>query len=319
MKKALLAILIILIIIIVGGLIYIKMSLPNVGPAENIDKDVSNADIRHGEYLANHVTVCMDCHSTRDWTKFSGPIKPGTLGKGGEYFGPEASFPGKFYSKNITPAGLKDWTNGEILRAITTGVRKDGEALFPVMPYHYYRTMDRKDLYDIIAYIRSLKPIENTIPQRSIDFPMNFIVNTIPEKANFTNKPLVSDSVLYGAYMVNASACMECHSPFEKGKINAELAFSGGREFKMPNGILRSANITPDMNTGIGNWSENDFISRFKSYEDPKNNRPINQNEINTIMPWAMYAGMDSTDLRAIYLYLKTVKPISNKVVHFGS
>lgn len=87
----------------------------------------------------------------------------------------------------------------------------------------------------------------------------------------------------------------------------------------MPNGILRSANITPDMNTGIGNWSENDFISRFKSYEDPKNNRPINQNEINTIMPWAMYAGMDSTDLRAIYLYLKTVKPISNKVVHFGS
>ena len=162
--------------------------------------------------------------------------------------------------------------------------------------------MDRKDLYDIIAYIRSLKPIENTIPQRSIDFPMNFIVNTIPGKASFTKKPPVSDSVLYGAYLVNASACMECHSPFEKGKINTELAFSGGREFKMPNGMLRSANITPDVNTGIGNWTVNDFLSRFKAYEDPKNIRPVNPKEINTVMPWTMYVVMDSTDLSHLFI-----------------
>jgi|SRR5665647_376829 len=317
MKKILLTILLVVVIIIAGLAAYVKFALPNVGPAPDLKIAATSERIEHGEYLANHVTVCMDCHSTRDWSHFAGPLEAGTLGKGGEYFGEEQGFPGKFYSKNITPANIKDWTDGEIFRMITTGVDKYGKALFPVMPYLYYGKMDKEDIYDIIAYIRSLHPIENKTPDHSIDFPMNFIVNTIPAKASLVQKPPKSDTVKYGAYLVNAAACMECHTQVKRGQIIPELAFGGGREFEMPNGIVRSANITPDLVTGIGEWTESVFLARFKAYTDSANLPLLTTDKVNTVMPWAMYAGMDSSDLRSIYSYLRTVKPIKNQVAHF--
>jgi hypothetical protein len=75
----------------------------------------------------------MDCHSTRDWNLLSGPIIPGTEGKGGDIFPEEGGFTGNFYSSNITPAGIQDWTDGELYRLITTGVKKDGEPIFPIL------------------------------------------------------------------------------------------------------------------------------------------------------------------------------------------
>ena len=101
MKKIIAIVLLLLFIIIAIGISYLKFALPNVSKAPIITIELTPERIAHGKYLANHVTVCMDCHSTRDWNKFSGPITDGTLGKGGEYFGPEFDFPGKFYSKNI--------------------------------------------------------------------------------------------------------------------------------------------------------------------------------------------------------------------------
>ncbi|MDP4283740.1 MAG: cytochrome C [Bacteroidota bacterium] len=318
MKKVILIILLLVVIIITGLAAYVKFALPNVGPAPDL-KIVSTPErVVHGEYLANHVAVCMDCHSTRDWSHFSGPLEAGTLGKGGEYFSEKQGFPGKFYSKNITPANIKDWTDGEIFRMITTGVDKYGNAMFPVMPYSHYGKMDKEDIYDIIAYIRSLPPIENKTPDHEVDFPMNFILNTIPAKASFVQKPSKSDSVKYGAYLVNAAACMECHTQVKRGQIIPDLAFGGGREFEMPNGIVRSANITPDMVTGIGSWTESAFLARFDAYKDTANLPLLAPDKVNTVMPWAMYTGMDSSDLKSIYAYLRTVKPIKNMVVHFA-
>jgi len=51
------------------------------------------------------------------------------------------------------------------------------------MPYPNYGRMDKEDIYSMIAYIRSLAPIENEVPESKPDFPMNFIINTIPVKA----------------------------------------------------------------------------------------------------------------------------------------
>ena len=317
MKKVLFTVLIIVVIVIAALASYVKFALPNVGAAPDLHIAITPERIQHGEYLANHVSLCMDCHSTRDWSRFSGPMTPGTNGKGGELFDQKMGFPGVFYSKNITPANIKDWTDGEIFRTITTGVDKFGDALFPVMPYHYYGKMDKEDIYDIIAYIRSLPPIENKVPDRKIDFPMNFIVNTIPEKASFVIKPPKSDTVKYGAYLVNAAACMECHTPVKKGQVIPEFAFSGGRDFHMPNGVVNSANITPDKSTGIGNWTAEQFVARFKAYEDIANVPAENKNEINTVMPWTMLAGMDTSDLRSIFAYLQTVKPVKKEVIHF--
>lgn len=318
MKKILLTVLFAVIILIAGVAAYVKFDLPNVGSSpKDLKVKITPERVKHGEYLANHVSLCMDCHSTRDWTKFSGPMIAGTNGKGGEKFDEKMGFPGTFYAKNITPANIKDWTDGEIFRTITTGVDKFGNALFPVMPYHYYGKMDKEDIYDIIAYIRSLPPIENKTPERSIDFPMNFIVNTIPEIATFTQKPPKSDTVKYGAYMVNASGCIECHTPASKGQIDTNLAFSGGRLFQMPNGKLYSANITSDKETGIGAWTAEEFVTRFKAYQDPANAPSLDSTQVNTIMPWTMFAGMDTSDLRSIYAYLQTIKPIKKLEVHF--
>jgi hypothetical protein len=227
-------------------------------------------------------------------------------------------FPGVFYSKNITPYGLKDWTDGEIYRAITTGVNKDNKALFPLMPYQHYGTMDNEDLFSIIAYVRSLPSVKNDVQEREVDFPFSLILQTIPKKAAPAARPDPSDSVAYGKYLVNAAGCVDCHTKFEKGQFVAGTEFGGSREFELPGGTLRSANISPDA-TGIGYWSKEKFIRAFKQYQDSTYKSPkLAMTDYNTIMPWIMYASMTESDLSSIYQYLRTVTPIHNEVTKFS-
>lgn len=310
-----------LVFLFVGTVIvYVKEELPDVGDAEDVQVERTPERLLRGEYLANNVCVCMDCHSTRDWTKFSGPLSEGTLGKGGEIFDQNFGFPGKFYSANITPAGIGNWTDGELLRAIASGVNKEGRALFPVMPHANYGRMDREDLLSIIAYVRNLKAIENKVPASVPDFPMNVIINTIPKKAEYSHVPDKNNALAYGAYLFNAAACGDCHTQQVKGEKVMELELAGGFEFPLGNGtIVRSTNITPDKETGIGNWSEEVFVSRFRKYADSTyHSHTVEKGTFNTVMPWTMYGKMKEEDLKAIYAYLKTVKPIKNEVVKFS-
>lgn len=315
-----LGILLVIIIIAVAGIAaYVKLALPNVGDAPNLKVEATPERVKRGEYLANHVMICMDCHSSRDWNTFSGPLVAGTLGKGGEIFDARAGFPGTYYAPNITPAGISNWTDGEIFRAITTGVRKNGKPIFPVMPHHNYGKLDEEDIKSVIAYVRSLPAIENKVPESSSDFPMNFIINTLPAKASLSKRPPVSDSLAYGKYMITATSCGDCHTPFENGAFKEEFFMAGGRQFEMPAGLLVSANLTPDPETGIGNWTKEMFIQRFKSFRDSAtaHQKVDFMKEYNSIMPWTMYAGMTDEDLGAIYTYLRSLKPIKHNVVKF--
>ncbi len=309
----------VLLVAVAAMLSYVKLALPKVSKAEDLKMDYTTERIERGQYLANSVTVCMDCHSTRDWSKFSGPLIEGTLGKGGELFDQKVGLPGVFYSKNITPEGISRYTDGELFRVITTGVTKEGRAMFPLMPYPYYGHMDREDIYAIIAYVRSLSPIKNEVPESAADFPMNFILNTIPKDAQLQTRPDTTDMLAYGGYMTNASGCIECHTQVDKGQIIPALAFGGGREFKFPNSnVVRSANISPDAESGIGKWSEETFVQRFKAYADSSYAVPsLKPEDSNSVMPWMMYRNMKEQDLIAIYTYLKSVKPISNTVVKY--
>jgi len=324
MKKLLkiLAAVILLILVLVAGVIaYVKTALPNVGAAEDLKIELTHERIERGRYLANSVTVCMDCHSTRDWSRFSGPPTEGTLGKGGDRFDQAVGMPGVFFARNITPVGITRYTDGELFRVITTGVTKEGRAMFPLMPYPYYGKMDPEDIYSIIAYLRTLAPIENKVPESTPDFPMSVIINTIPEKAKHQLRPDSADHLAYGAYMVNASGCVECHTQVENGQIVKELAFGGGREFRFPDGgAVTSANITSDKKTGIGNWSREQFLARFKIFADSEYALPlVKAGEFNTMMPWTMYSKMNEEDLGSIFEYLQTVPPIDNKVIVYRS
>ena len=238
-------------LIIAGVIFYMVWFLPDI-PVKDVKVGSDLARIDRGKYLANHVMVCMDCHSTRDWTKFSGPMIPGTEGKGGEIFDEKIGFPGHFQSPNITPFHLKDWTDAEVYRAITSGVSKDGHPLFPIMPYPAYGTLDTEDIYCVIAYIRSIPSIDHEPSRSDPTFPMNIILHLIPGKADPKPRPPATDSLKYGEYLVRASGCIECHTPAEHGQIVKRLAFTGGREFQMPDGsLLVSSNITPDPETGL--------------------------------------------------------------------
>ena len=112
-------------------LIYVKAALPDVGEATELKIDYTPERIQRGAYLANSVTICMDCHSKRDWSKFSGPPSEGSIGMGGDRFDQTVGMPGVFYAKNITPEGIARYTDGELFRVITTGVTKEGRAMFP--------------------------------------------------------------------------------------------------------------------------------------------------------------------------------------------
>src|SRR5207302_1586133 len=118
-----------------------------------------------------------------------------------------------------------------------------------------------------IAYLRTLKPIENKVPESSANFPVNFILRTMPKPAHPTEIPEKSDLLAYGKYLTNIAACDGCHTPQEKGKAIEGMYMAGGFEFPLfTGGTIWSSNITSDKETGIGQWTKESFISRFKTY-----------------------------------------------------
>ncbi len=310
-----LAITVSIIVISIGGFVtYIKTALPNVGDAPELTIIATPEQVERGRYLANNVMLCMECHSDRDWSVFGAPIIDGTHGKGGTIFNQKHGFPGTFISTNITPSGLGQWTDGEIFRAITTGVSKDGHPLFPIMPYNNYGKLDSNDIVSVIAYLRTVAPVAHRPATSKSDFPVNIVIHTLPEKANFTTLPSRDHKVKYGEYLVTAANCFACHTKVENSKFTGQ-PFAGGHEFQMGELTIRSANLTPHV-TGIGEWSEEMFIQRFKMYSD-STYKPSTPDVIGyqTVMPWLYFSHMTNEDLASIYAYLRSLPPADHTVV----
>jgi hypothetical protein len=223
-------------------------------------------------------------------------------------------FPGTLYAPNITPAALGSWSDGEVARAVTSGVDRGSSALFPLMPYPYYRRMCTPDVEAIVAYVRTLAPIESTPPRSRLAFPVSLLVRTFPAPAEPLPCP-TPGSPEHGQYVAMVASCVECHSPVDRGQVIRGKEWIGGREFPLPTGgVVRSQNLTPHV-TGIGAWSEEQFVMRFKAYETA--DMPVEHGDFNTIMPWRMYAGMSADDLRALYQFLRTLAPVANEVESF--
>ena len=166
-----------------------KAYSPVTGRIRTVSLPTSSAQLERGRYLANHVAVCMDCHSKRDYNRLAGPVIPGTFGSGGEEFGKNYGLPGTYYAKNITPFALKSWSDTEVLLAMTAGVSKDGKPLFPLMPYANYGKMDESDAMAILAYLRTLEPVENVVPKSKPIAPLKLAMKIMPHKARFQPMP----------------------------------------------------------------------------------------------------------------------------------
>jgi mono/diheme cytochrome c family protein len=325
----------ILIIAVAGLLAYVTTALPKVKPAdETLKIEATPARLARGEYLAKHVAACLECHSQQDWQTFGHPIIPGTLGKGGDpIFNRAIGLPGTIYPKNLTPYGLKRYSDGELVRVIRTGVTKEGKALFPFMPYQSFAQMEQEDLYSIIVYLRSLPEIKNDVPEHQLDAPLNIIVHTIPKDAPDFPKPVDrKDKVAYGKYLVTMAGCEHCHTPVDDHHQPLPGMFlAGGQEFGYPNskyekhpggGVLRIPNITPDPETGIGRWTKAQFMGKFlewrgKNAEKMHHPVSLDKGDYQVIMPLESFAGMTDEDLGDIYEYLRTIPAVKHPVVRF--
>ena len=288
--------------------------------AKTNNEDSLKKIVERGRYLAHTVSSCMDCHSQRDFSQFSGPVKEGTEGMGGFELNEKFGVPGVVYTRNITPDtvnGIGKWTDDEIARAITRGISRNGDTLFPIMPYYHFNQMSKYDIYSIIAFLRTLKPSNNKVLARNLHIPLSAAYPPLQSASLDSNiKPDVSDMVKYGGYMVNAAACMDCHTPMDKGQFVMTKLFAGGYLFDMGPFKVNSANITPDSLTGIGKWTEEMFLDKFKNYRDPATYRS-NPGKNNTIMPWSIYAHLDDFDIKAIYRFLRTLPALNNQVTKY--
>lgn len=127
---------------------------PSWGPPVSGVKAPPRSDkVAYGGYLAGPVGHCVECHTPM---LPKGGLDMARVGAGTrEFKGPW----GTSISRNITPAALADWSDADIKRAITKGVSRDGTRLMPPMGFHFYARMTDADLSAVVAWMRSLDPI----------------------------------------------------------------------------------------------------------------------------------------------------------------
>ncbi|MFO0598759.1 MAG: hypothetical protein U0228_25865 [Myxococcaceae bacterium] len=308
-----------------------SIPLPEVKPIAADDA----ALLERGRYLAENVGICVSCHTPRDFRAFSGLLLTEQLGAGGDigmvfgYWPPRISM----WAPNLTPTHLKDWTDAELQRSFVSGLGRDGHSLMLAMPYDQYNALSVDDARAIIAWVRHLPPQPGETPPRKLPFPLEpFIVNLMPLESHLVEKtPTPADGLEYGKYLTRVAGCLWCHSPMTKfDQVEKGREYAGGHAFARPHpgdtpgsvvkgpGLVRTPNISKDPRTGIGTWTKETFITRFKSAnrEALDKVRPGDR-ELNSMMPWASYSGMTEEDLGAIYEWIFSFPAQENEVVRF--
>lgn len=240
------------------------------------------ATIARGKYLAE-TRGCNDCHSM----DFGGGVMV------------DNPAIGRLVAANLTPAGRgAAMTPADWELAIRHGVRRDGSALL-VMPSQEFQGMTDEDVTALIAYLQSLPPVQRELPAMRLGpvgrtlylagqvqaVPAEHIDHTKRHRATIT----IDTTVEFGAYA--AAGCVGCHGP----------TLSGGPIPGMPPGTPAAANLTPDSATGIGRWSEEDFVRAISEGVRPDGRK------LNPFMPVQVTSKLTDVEKRAMYRYLRTV------------
>jgi hypothetical protein len=313
MKRVLRILLVIVgvLVILVGGFaafIAIK-GIPKYTAANFELKVISSPGrVEKGKQLS--AMLCNDCHFNPNTGKLTGRKMD------------EVPQFGIVYSRNITndpEHGIGKYTDGQLYYLLRTGVRPDGRFL-PIMAK--LQKMSDEDLQSVIAFLKSddqwVKPDPTQNTDSKYSFLSKFLTNMkIMKPMPFYKsvpEPDTANAVKWGEYVaLYRVECYTCHSAnFQTDDfINPEKSkgfFGGGNKFEMPDGTkMYSMNLTMDEETGIGRWTEEEFVKAVKTgivpYGQPALRRPMKP-----------YTYLSDGEAKAIYAYLKTIPKIKNQV-----
>jgi mono/diheme cytochrome c family protein len=252
--------------------------------------------VKRGDYLVNTIMTCGNCHT---------PKGPPAAVAGKDFSGgltwDEPPF--KVTAPNITSdkeTGLGGWTDAEIITVLRTGKNRHGVQIAEVMPTSFYGIVTDGDMKAIVAYLRTLAPVKNTVPAPVYKMQIPHI--PFPGSEKPYTEAMMSDSVKKGFYLATIGHCMECHTPMgPRGREFGAKLGAGGFEFEGPWGKSVSRNITWSKTKGIGAWADAEIktaITQGKS----KDGSPLKPP-----MGYPHYAKMTDADLNAVVAYLRTV------------
>lgn len=274
---------------------------------------VAETPVERGHYLVESILACGNCHTPK--SPGGMPLMERNLSGGGLAF---TLPPFSGAASNITPdktTGIGAWSDDEIRRAIVEGVRPahgrlPNTQLAVVMATSFFKAMLPRDLDAVVAYLRSLKPVQNEVAAPTYRLPVRH--DKYPDaEAGFT-EAMMAEPVRRGAYLVTIGHCMECHSPSDKGVPDFARLGAGGRVFnaQLVQGMpkewtgAKAANITSHPTAGLGRWSDAE-IKRAMTQGISRDGR-----RLQPPMAFTWYARMTEADLDAIVAYLRTVPPI---------
>ncbi len=253
--------------------------------------------VKRGDYLVNTIMTCGNCHTPK------GP--PAAIaGKdfsGGSQVWDEPPF--KVMGANITPdkeTGIGAWSDAELITLMRTGKRPNGVQIAEIMPTAFYAVITDNDMRAIVAYLRTLKPVANKVPDPI--YKMQIPHHLFPGGEKPYTETMMNDPVKKGFYLATIGHCMECHTPLgPRGREFADKLGAGGFDFRGPWGVSTSRNITSSKTKGIGAWTDAEIkraITEGVSKDGSKLKPP---------MGYPHYAKMTTTDLDAVVSYLRTV------------
>jgi len=315
MKKFFKALLLLVgaVVVLAGiGALYISFhKLPDYTPEKkDIAVAVTPERVVQGAKLAS--MLCSNCHYNDQTKKFSGRELT------------EVHQFGHVYSQNITQnatAGIANWTDGELVYFIRTGIRKDGRYVPPYMPKLVH--ISDEDLYSIIAFLRSgngwVQPDTTRQPATTASFLTKFLLTInafkpFPYPDHKIEGPDTTNQVKWGQYIaLYQLECYACHSQdFSKNDYftpeKSPGFFGGGNKmFDKEGHEMTTLNITMDPATGIGKWSEDEFVKAVRFGQVPDNQPALRY-------PMIAFANLTEAEAKAIFAYLKTVPVITNKV-----
>ncbi len=313
-KTIVLGLLVVLALLVLGGITAVGWQVvlgPDARPVSSEKFEVTEARLARGRYLVETVAFCFHCHSEHDFTNPEYPIIEAKKGAGWVMPIPELN---NIPSRNITPdmeTGIGSWTDDEVARAIREGVRKDGTALFPVMPYLNFSKMDDEDVKAIVVYLRTIPAVKNVVPARNLPGPLEYLVKTMPTPIA-TPQPShpAATPAERGKYLVSLAECHTCHTATDaQGLPLPGLDFGGGGYFDDPGQSGKrvfSMNITPDP-SGIAHYDESLFMQTLRTGQ-------VGGRMLNHIMPFAHFRNLTDGDMGDLFAYLKTLTPVKHRV-----